>query len=176
MSWHRAAVRKVRGVWHAIASLVDQQSDQTCPPKRYPESPATPIRPAPHGVAFFPVRQSMPHAPLPRCSEPAPETQKQKNGPNCNFFAIRDCCVAPDRRPGHKNAGNQAQKGPISALRDRVPIAGVRAPCQKKVRPPPRIVVTTHRQDRRRPHGHFNRTGDRARGRPAQAGRQHRPE
>ena len=87
-------------------------------------------------------------APLRRLSP----LQKQKTRYLCNFFAITDSSL------------------------DRVPKAGVRAPCQKKVRPPPRIVVTTHRQDRRRPHGHFNRTGDRARGRPAQAGRQHRPE
>ena len=46
MSWHRAAARKVRGVGHAIASLVDQQGDQTAP-KRCPESPVAPIRTAP---------------------------------------------------------------------------------------------------------------------------------
>ena len=37
----------------------------------------------------------MPRVPLPRCSEPAPETQKQNNGPNCNFFAIRNCAWPP---------------------------------------------------------------------------------
>ena len=29
--------------------------------------------------------------------EPIQGSQKQKNAPNCNFFAIRDCCGAPKR-------------------------------------------------------------------------------
>ena len=42
--------------------------------------------------------------------------KNKKNGPNCNFFAITDCCVAPDRELGPENAENQPQKGAIPAL------------------------------------------------------------
>ena len=98
-----------------------------------------------------------------------------KNKNAAQFATFLRLGIAAGRQSADFGAKTQ-QIGRKTAHFDRVPIAGVRAPCQKKVRPPPRIVVTTHRQDRRRPHGHFNRTGDRARGRPAQAGRQHRPE
>ena len=52
----------------------------------------------------------------PALSRARSESQKQNNGPNCNFFAITDCCVAPDRELGPENAGNQPQKGAIPAL------------------------------------------------------------
>ena len=117
MSWHRAAVRKVRGVGHAIASLVDQQGDQTAP-KRCPESPVTPIRPAPW-------RRFLSHTAIdaacaaPALSQARSESQKkQNNGPNCNFFAIKDCCVTPDRGLGPENAGNQPQKDPFPLCGD----------------------------------------------------------
>ena len=44
---------------------------------------------------------------------------KNKNcSPNCNFFAIRDCCVAPDRGSKRKSAGNQPQNEPFPLFGD----------------------------------------------------------
>lgn len=86
--------------------------------KRRPEYPVTPIRPAPW--RRFLSRTAIDAA----CAAPAPPqarsgTQKQNCGPNCNFFAIRDCCVAPGRGSKHKSAGNQPQNGPFSLFGDR---------------------------------------------------------
>ena len=55
------------------ASSIDRATEPAS--KRRPEYPVTPIRPA-HGAAFFPVRQSIPRAPLPRCPSPL---RKPKN-------------------------------------------------------------------------------------------------
>ena len=55
------------------ASSIDRATEPAS--KRRPEYPVTPIRPA-HGAAFFPVRQSIPRAPLPRYPSPL---RKPKN-------------------------------------------------------------------------------------------------
>lgn len=39
--------------------------------------------------------------------EPIQGSQKQKNAPNCNFFAIRDCCGEPKRVSRRKSAANR---------------------------------------------------------------------
>ena len=46
----------------------------------------------------------------------APGTQKQKIGPNCNFFAIADCREAPNRGSRSKNAANRPFWRLISTL------------------------------------------------------------
>ena len=170
MSWHRAAARKVRGVGHAIASLVDQQGDQTAP-KRCPESPVTPIRPAPpwrHLLSCAAIDAACAAPALPRARS---ESQKQNNGPNCNFFAIRDCCAAPDRGLRPENAGNQPQKGAIPALwgwkrvRNRKKVAekpGFLFPHQENRRneadPAKNMQNPSDEKDWRKTHGHSGGT------------------
>ena len=53
------------------------------------------------------------------CLGALPGTQKQKIGPNCNFFAIGNCCELPNRESRHKNAGNLPCEGPFSLCGDR---------------------------------------------------------
>lgn len=45
------------------------------------------------------------------CLGALPGTQKQKIGPNCNFFAIGNCCEPSDRRSRYKAAGNPPLSG-----------------------------------------------------------------
>ena len=42
------------------------------------------------------------------CLGALPGAQKQKIGPNCNFFAIGNCCELPNRESRHKNAAKMA--------------------------------------------------------------------
>ena len=51
------------------------------------------------------------------CVKAIPRVRKQKIGPNCNFFAIGNCCELPNRESRHKNAGNLPCEGPFFALR-----------------------------------------------------------
>ena len=51
------------------------------------------------------------------CVKAIPRVRKQKIGPNCNFFAIGNCCEPPNRESRHKNAGNLPCEGPFFALR-----------------------------------------------------------
>ena len=58
------------------------------------------------------------------CLGALPGAQKQKIGPNCNFFAIGNCCKLPNRESQHKTQ----QKWHISSLKE-----PRRAPNRKKV-------------------------------------------
>ena len=51
--------------------------------------------------------------------EPIQGSQKQKNAPNCNFFAIRDCCRAPKRISRRKNAANRLIGSPFVLCTDK---------------------------------------------------------
>ena len=75
MSWHRATVRKAWG-GEARNSESRRSTGATKPaPKRCPESPVTPIRPAPWR-RFLSRTAIDPRAPLPRCLSPL---RKPKN-------------------------------------------------------------------------------------------------
>ena len=45
------------------------------------------------------------------CLGALPGAQKQEIGPNCNFFAIGNCCEPSDRGPRYKTAGNPPLSG-----------------------------------------------------------------
>lgn len=61
-----------------------------------------------------------------------PET---KNGPDCNFFAIRNCSKLSNRESRHKNAGNWPCCGLLPPSGDEK-----RAPNRKKVAKMPRFL------------------------------------
>ena len=51
--------------------------------------------------------------------EPIQGSQKQKNAPNCNFFAIRDCCGAPKRVSRRRSAANRLIGSPFVLCTDK---------------------------------------------------------
>lgn len=98
---------------------------------RYPDSTQAPrpsnalalhrVNPAPRQI--HPRSASGPQHPS-AVSGALPGTQKQKIGPNCNFFAIGNCCELPIANRGTKTQ----QKWHISSLKE-----PRRAPNRKKV-------------------------------------------
>ena len=63
--------------------------------------------------------------------------QKQKIGPNCNFFAIGNCCELPNCGLRRKNAGNLPCEGPFFALRGQGRVRN-----RKKVAEMPRFLFS----------------------------------
>lgn len=63
-----------------------------------------------HRIRFNPRSASSPQYPS-TASGALPGAQKQKIGPNCNFFAIGNCCEPSDRRSKYKAAGNPSLSG-----------------------------------------------------------------
>ena len=76
-----------------------QRCTRALHPSVLPKSPAAPPGP-PCSHAGPSVHPTVPF-------EPIQGSQKQKNAPNCNFFAIRDCYEAPKRVSRRKSAANQ---------------------------------------------------------------------
>lgn len=64
-----------------------------------------------------------------------PWAQKQKIGPDCNFFAISNCSKLSNRESQHKNAGNWPYCGLLPPSGDEK-----RAPNRKKVAKMPRFL------------------------------------
>ena len=64
-----------------------------------------------------------------------PWAQKQKIGPDCNFFAISNCPTLSNRESRHKNAGNWPCCGLLPPSGDEK-----RAPNRKKVAKMPRFL------------------------------------
>ena len=87
------------------------------PRQIHPRSASGPQRPnAVSGSTPVPHRAHNIPA-LPR--GPSQEPRNKKIGPNCNFFAIGNCCELPNRESRHKNAGNLPCEGPFSLCGDR---------------------------------------------------------
>ena len=97
-------------------------SSQPCPA---PDPPPLRIGPTTtqHRIRFNPRSASSPQHPS-AVSGPLPGAQQQKIGPNCNFFAIGNCCELPIANRGTKTQ----QKWHISSLKE-----PRRAPNRKKV-------------------------------------------
>ena len=57
--------------------------------------------------------------PSPTPSKSIPGAQKQKNAPNCNFFAIRDCRELSNHGSRRKSAGNQPISCPFPLYGDK---------------------------------------------------------
>lgn len=76
-----------------------QRCTRALHPSALPKSLAAPPGPpcSRAGPRFIPLRRSS----LSR------DPKKQKNAPNCNFFAIRNCCGEPKRVSRRKSAANQ---------------------------------------------------------------------
>lgn len=70
-----------------------------------------------HSIRPFGMQTSVPRDDLPQRA--IPESQKQKCGPNCNFFAITDCRRAPKHGFQHENAANRPRNGPIPLCKDK---------------------------------------------------------
>lgn len=68
-------------------------------------------------------------------SSSQPLAQKQKIGPDCNFFAISNCSKLSNRESRHKNAGNWPCCGLLPPSGDEK-----RAPNRKKVAKMPRFL------------------------------------
>ena len=68
-------------------------------------------------------------------AQAAPGAQKQKIGPDCNFFAISNCSKLSNRESRHKNAGNWPCCGLLPPSGDEK-----RAPNRKKVAKMPRFL------------------------------------
>ena len=101
--------------------------------ERYPSAASSQPRPAPDPPPLRIGPTTSQH-----CLGGPPRSQKQKIGPNCNFFAIGNCCELPNRESRHKNAGNLLCEGPYFAL----PGQG-RVRNRKKVAEMPRFFVFT---------------------------------
>ena len=92
------------------------------PPHRAATSDAAPDRAHHAGccaAAALPRTSHWIHLAYSASLKPAPGTQKQKIGSNCNFFAIADCRGAPNRGSRSKNAANRPFWRLISTLRGR---------------------------------------------------------
>lgn len=76
---------------------------QHCTPGTPPQHPPEIARSAARSTLLTRLTKVHPTAPF----EPIQGSQKQKNAPNCNFFAIRDCCGEPKRVSRRKSAANQ---------------------------------------------------------------------
>lgn len=75
------------------------------------QAPRHPVASHPYLALRQQAHTSHSAAPDSLCPAPlwsCPESQKQKIGPNCNFFAIADCHKAPNRRLRLENAAKTA--------------------------------------------------------------------
>ncbi len=70
-----------------------------------------------HSIRPFGMQTSVPRDDLPHRA--ILESQKQKCGPNCTFFAIADCHRTPKHGFQHENAANRPRNGPISLCEDK---------------------------------------------------------
>lgn len=85
------------------ASKPVPKAAQHCTPGTPPQRPPEIARSAARSTLL--TRRAKVH---PAASfEPIQGSQKQKNAPNCNFFAIRDCCGEPKRVSRRKSAANR---------------------------------------------------------------------
>lgn len=86
---------------HDTGQQAHPQSRPTLHPRHSAQRPPKSTRSAARSTLLTRWTKVHPTAPF----EPIQGSQKQKNAPNCNFFAIRDCCGAqkrsksPDRQP-----------------------------------------------------------------------------
>ena len=78
---------------HDTSQQARPQSRPTLHPRHSTQRPPESARSAAKSTLLTRWTKVHPTAPF----EPIQGSQKQKNAPNCNFFAIRDCCGAPKR-------------------------------------------------------------------------------
>ncbi len=85
------------------ASKPVPKAAQHCTPGTPTQRPPESARSAARSTLLTRWTKVHPTAPF----EPVQGSQKQKNAPNCNFFAIRDCCREPKRVSRRKSTANQ---------------------------------------------------------------------
>lgn len=86
------------------------------------QTPRHPVASHPYLALRQQAHTSHSAAPDSLCPAPlwsCPESQKQKIGPNCNFFAIADCHRTPKHGFQHENAANRPRNGPIPLCEDK---------------------------------------------------------
>ena len=88
---------------HDTGQQARPQSRPTLHPRHSTQRPPESARSAARSTLLTRWTKVHPTAPF----EPIQGSQKQKNTPNCNFFAIRDCCGEPKRVSRRKSAANQ---------------------------------------------------------------------
>lgn len=88
---------------HDTGQQARPQSRPTLHPRHSTQRPPESARSAARSTLLTRWTKVHPTAPL----EPIQGSQKQKNAPNCNFFAIRNCCGEPKRVSRRKSAANQ---------------------------------------------------------------------
>ena len=88
---------------HDTGQQARPQSRPTLHPRHSTQRPPESARSAARSTLLTRWIKVHPTAPF----EPIQGSQKQKNAPNCNFFAIRDCCGEPKRVSRRKSAANQ---------------------------------------------------------------------
>ena len=125
---HDAAPRQYLGTvpgQHPGAAAEQYPGAASSQPRPAPNPPPLRIGPitTQHRIRFNPRSASSLQHPS-TASGALPGTQKQKIGPNCNFFAIGNCCELPIANRGTKTQ----QKWHISSLKE-----PRRAPNRKKV-------------------------------------------
>ena len=88
---------------HDTGQQAHPQSHPTLHPGHSTQRPPESARSAAKSTLLTRWTKVHPTAPF----EPIQGSPKQKNTPNCNFFAIRDCCGAPKRVSRRKSAANR---------------------------------------------------------------------
>lgn len=88
---------------HDTSQQARPQSRPTLHPRHSTQRPPESARSAAKSTLLTRWTKVHPTAPF----EPIQGSQKQKNAPNCNFFAIRDCCGEPKRVSKRKSAANR---------------------------------------------------------------------
>ena len=88
---------------HDTSQQARPQSRPTLHPRHSTQRPPESARSAAKSTLLTRWTKVHPTAPF----EPIQGSQKQKNAPNCNFFAIRDCCGEPKRVSRRKSAANR---------------------------------------------------------------------
>lgn len=88
---------------HDTGQQARPQSRPTLHPRHSSQRPPESARSAARFTLLTRLTKVHPTAPF----EPIQGSQKQKNAPNCNFFAIGDCCGEPKRVSRCKSAANQ---------------------------------------------------------------------
>ena len=107
-------------------------------PHRSRPAPSRRSRPTPHAGATAagpPRTPHRAHLAYSTALKLPPGAQKQKIGPDCNFFAISNCSKLSNRESRHKNAGNWPYCGLLPPSGDEK-----RAPNRKKAAKMPRFL------------------------------------
>ena len=100
---------------HDTSQQARPQSHPTLHPRHSTQRPPESARSAAKSTLLTRWTKVHPTAPF----EPIQGSQKQKNAPNCNFFAIRDCCGAPKRVSRRKSVANRLIGSPFVLCTDK---------------------------------------------------------